>query len=60
LHTRPGSRAFYPAKLPANQFLAFYAGRLNCVEINYTFRRLPAATTLAAWVEATRPASSSR
>src|ERR1039458_8105650 len=44
---------FYPAKLPANQFLKHYAERLNCVEINYTFRRLPAATTLAAWVEAT-------
>jgi uncharacterized protein YecE (DUF72 family) len=47
---KPG---FYPAKLPANQFLKHYAQRLNCVEINYTFRRLPAATTLAAWVEAT-------
>jgi len=47
---KPG---FYPAKLPANQFLRHYAERLNCVEINYTFRRLPAATTLAAWVEAT-------
>ena len=45
--------AFYPAKLPSRQFLAHYAGRLNTVEINYTFRRLPAATTLAAWVEAT-------
>ena len=47
--------AFYPAKLPANQFLKHYAGRLNAVEINYTFRRLPAAATLAAWVEATPP-----
>jgi uncharacterized protein YecE (DUF72 family) len=47
---KPG---FYPAKLPANRFLKHYAERLNCVEINYTFRRLPAATTLAAWVEAT-------
>ena len=47
---KPG---FYPAKLPANQFLKHYAGRLNAVEINYTFRRLPAAATLAAWVEAT-------
>jgi uncharacterized protein YecE (DUF72 family) len=47
---KPG---FYPARLPANQFLKHYAERLNCVEINYTFRRLPAATTLAAWVEAT-------
>jgi uncharacterized protein YecE (DUF72 family) len=46
---KPG---FYPARLPANQFLRHYAQRLNCVEINYTFRRLPAATTLAAWVEA--------
>ena len=44
---------FYPAKLPANQFLRHYAARLNCVEINYTFRRLPAAATLAAWVDAT-------
>ena len=45
--------AFYPAKMPANQFLKHYAQRLNCVEINYTFRRLPSASTLANWVEAT-------
>jgi uncharacterized protein YecE (DUF72 family) len=45
--------AFYPAKLPANQFLKHYAGRLNCVEVNYTFRRLPSASTLENWVEAT-------
>lgn len=48
---KPG---FYPARLPANQFLKHYAERLNCVEINYTFRRLPAAATLQSWVEATR------
>jgi|SRR5579872_645880 len=47
---KPG---FYPAKLPANQFLKHYAARLNCVEINYTFRRLPSAATLKSWVEAT-------
>jgi uncharacterized protein YecE (DUF72 family) len=47
--------AFYPAKLPASQFLTHYAQRLNCVEINYTFRRLPAPATLAKWVEATPP-----
>jgi uncharacterized protein YecE (DUF72 family) len=47
--------SFYPAKLPARQFLAHYSQRLNCVEINYTFRRLPAAATLAAWVEASPP-----
>ncbi|SPF40008.1 conserved hypothetical protein [Candidatus Sulfopaludibacter sp. SbA4] len=49
---KPG---FYPAKLPANQFLKHYAEHLNCVEINYTFRRLPSAGTLQNWVEATRP-----
>ena len=45
--------AFYPAKLPAGKFLNHYATRLNCVEINYTFRRLPAPGTLQKWVEAT-------
>src|SRR5580700_12342920 len=49
---KPG---FYPAKLPAKQFLKHYAERLNCVEINYTFRRLPSASTLESWVEATPP-----
>jgi uncharacterized protein YecE (DUF72 family) len=45
--------AYYPAKLPAKKFLEYYAGRLNSVEINYTFRRLPAGTTLENWVQAT-------
>ena len=49
---KPG---FYPAKLPAKQFLHHYAQRLNCVEINYTFRRLPSPSTLQNWVEATPP-----
>ncbi len=49
---KPG---FYPAGLASARFLQHYAERLNCVEINYTFRRLPAASTLAAWVEATQP-----
>jgi uncharacterized protein YecE (DUF72 family) len=49
---KPG---FYPAKLPANQFLKHYSSRLNCVEINYTFRRLPSSSTLANWVECTQP-----
>jgi len=46
---------FYPAKLPANKFLEHYAQRLNSVEINYTFRRMPAAATLQNWVEGTPP-----
>jgi uncharacterized protein YecE (DUF72 family) len=44
---------FYPAKLPSKQFLEHYAGRLNAVEINYTFRRLASAATLEAWIKAT-------
>src|SRR5215467_724161 len=44
---------FYPPKLPSNQFLKHYAERLNCVEINYTFRRLPAAATLESWASQT-------
>lgn len=49
---KPG---FYPQGLPASRFLEHYAGRLNCVEINYTFRRMPSASTLASWVAATPP-----
>ena len=47
---KPG---FYPAKLASKGFLRHYAERLNCVEINYTFRRLPSAATLESWVSAT-------
>jgi uncharacterized protein YecE (DUF72 family) len=46
---------FYPGKLPAKQFLAHYAARLNSVEINYTFRQLPSAKTLQAWLADTPP-----
>jgi len=45
---------FYPDKLPAKKFLEYYSRRLNAVEINYTYRRLPAASTLTGWVEATQ------
>ncbi len=44
---------FYPPKLPAKDFLKHYATRLNAVEINYTFRQLPKATTLENWINAT-------
>jgi uncharacterized protein YecE (DUF72 family) len=43
---------FYPEKLPAKKFLEYYSHRLNAVEINYTFRRLAALSTLSGWVEA--------
>jgi uncharacterized protein YecE (DUF72 family) len=44
---------FYPDDLPQKRFLEHYAGRLNAVEINYTFRRLPNAATLENWVQQT-------
>lgn len=44
---------FYPAKLPAKDFLKHYATRLNAVEVNYTFRQLPKAATLENWIGAT-------
>ncbi len=47
--------AFYPADLPSKKFLEYYASRLNSVEINYTFRRLAAASTLENWVAQTQP-----
>jgi uncharacterized protein YecE (DUF72 family) len=44
---------FYPAKTSAKDFLRVYATRLNAVEVNYTFRQLPSASTLENWVNAT-------
>ena len=45
---------FYPAKLPAAEMLGYYAERLDTVEINYTFYRMPNAKTVAGW-DATVP-----
>jgi uncharacterized protein YecE (DUF72 family) len=49
---KPG---FYPPNVSAKNFLSHYSQRLNSVEINYTFRRLPAASTLESWIRATPP-----
>jgi uncharacterized protein YecE (DUF72 family) len=44
---------FYPAKLSAARFLSHYAGRLNSVEVNYTFRQIASEALLQRWSEAT-------
>jgi uncharacterized protein YecE (DUF72 family) len=44
---------FYPPKLAAAKFLAYYSSRLNSVELNYTFRRFPTDKLLAGWIAAT-------
>src|SRR6185312_7241079 len=41
---------FYPASTPAKKLLAYYATRLNSVEVNYTFRSLPSASTVQTWL----------
>ncbi|HET7183889.1 MAG TPA: DUF72 domain-containing protein [Terriglobales bacterium] len=46
---------FYPAKLPAKDFLKFYSTQLNAVEVNYSFRRMINEKTIAAWVAQTPP-----
>ena len=40
---------FYPAGLKPKAMLAHYATKLDTVEINYTFRRMPTAKLLEGW-----------
>jgi uncharacterized protein YecE (DUF72 family) len=47
---------FYPPELRDTGFLSYYASRLNGVEIDSTFYRMPTANMLDAWASAT-PAS---
>jgi uncharacterized protein YecE (DUF72 family) len=47
--------AFYPEGLSDKQFLQYYAGRLNSVEIDYTFYRMPSAKAIEAWKNSTPP-----
>jgi uncharacterized protein YecE (DUF72 family) len=47
---------FYPPKTPPKKFLAYYASRLNTVEVNFTFRRRLTAAIAQSWI-ATTPAN---
>jgi uncharacterized protein YecE (DUF72 family) len=47
--------SFYPAGARPDDFLRLYAEKLNAVELNATFYRLPAEAQLAAWADATPP-----
>jgi uncharacterized protein YecE (DUF72 family) len=42
--------AFYPEKLAQTKFLPYYAGQLNTVEVNLTFRQLLKNTTAQKWI----------
>jgi uncharacterized protein YecE (DUF72 family) len=46
---------FYPDDLPSSRMLAAYAQRLDTVEVNATFYRMPQPKTLAAWRAQARP-----
>jgi uncharacterized protein YecE (DUF72 family) len=43
--------SFYPAKLPAEEMLRFYASHFPTVEVNNSFYRIPAERVLATWAE---------
>jgi uncharacterized protein YecE (DUF72 family) len=43
--------SFYPADLPADGMLRYYAGRLPTVEINNSFYRMPKEKVLLDWAE---------
>ena len=45
----PWRGSFYPADLPDDRMLAFYSSRLDAVEINNTFYRMPAPRILDGW-----------
>lgn len=49
----PWRGSFYPEKLPAAKMLAYYAERLDAVEINNTFYRMPAPEMLTKWAAET-------
>jgi uncharacterized protein YecE (DUF72 family) len=49
----PWRGSFYPEKWPATKMLAFYAERLDAVEINNTFYRMPTTDALAKWAAET-------
>lgn len=42
--------SFYPEKISGKKMLAYYASKLETVEINYTFRKMPDEETLMGWL----------
>jgi uncharacterized protein YecE (DUF72 family) len=44
---------FYPEGLSDKQFLQYYSGRFNSVEIDYTFYRMPSPKTIEGWKAST-------
>jgi len=49
------SKHFYPPKLPAKERLAWYAQFFDTVEVDSTYYRLPAESTVEGWAQRTPP-----
>jgi uncharacterized protein YecE (DUF72 family) len=47
--------SFYPAKLPQDEMLGFYASRFSTVEVNNSFYRIPSEKVLVSWAEQVPP-----
>jgi uncharacterized protein YecE (DUF72 family) len=47
------SKFFYPPKLPAKERLAWYAESFDTVEVDSTYYRLPAESTVQGWAQRT-------
>ncbi len=43
----------YPTRMPAREHLTYYASLFSTVEINVTYYRIPASTTVVGWVRKT-------
>lgn len=52
-HYKDWKEKFYPENVPAKDWLRFYAGIFNTVEINNSFYRLPTEKTVRNWHDAT-------
>lgn len=44
---------FYPEKLPRSEFLTYYSGRFEALELNFSYYRMPTAKQLASMVDRT-------
>ena len=46
---------FYPPEVPKSRWLAYYAERFSCVEVNNSFYRFPSDKTIRAWLDSVPP-----
>lgn len=48
---KPWKGVFYPADLPDDEMLRYYAGQFSSVEVNSTYYRFPTETMLLKWAQ---------